>query len=93
MDSTQAWRACFEQWPATVKRRGVLVTSFGDQIPFADFTTSAALLLIHRAAPDPVGARMVLVPYGTIMALKIIDPLPKNALAALGFADAAPASS
>ncbi len=33
-EATTAWRQCFQNWPAEVDRRGVLVTSFGEQIAF-----------------------------------------------------------
>jgi hypothetical protein len=85
LDSTQAWKEYFEVWPASVKRRGVLVTSFGEQVPFQDFMTHAGLLLIERTAPDTVGARMVLLPYSQIAGLKITDPLPIQALESAGF--------
>ncbi len=85
MESAEAWRDCFRNWPADVRRRGVVVTSFGEQIPFAEFMTSDAILLAQRAAPDTVGARMVMVPYGDITGLKIIDPLRPQQLAPMGF--------
>ncbi len=50
------WKKFFLGWPADMPRRGILVTAFGDQIPFAGFMTSEALLLIERATPDAVGA-------------------------------------
>ena len=85
MDRSQAWRDYFEQWPEDVRRRGVLVTQFGEQIPFAGFRTHPALLLLERGAPDPMGARMVVLPYPQIAALKITDPLTAAATDALGF--------
>ena len=66
-------------------RRGVLVTSFGEQIPFASFATSPDLLLIERRAPDTVGARTVLMAYQEITAVKIIDVVKVKSFAALGF--------
>ena len=86
MDSAEAWRKCFEQWPAELARHGVLVTSFNEQIPFASFSTSSELLLVERRAPDTVGARMVIVPYGSITGLKIVDILKPKAFSSLGFA-------
>ena len=37
------------------------------------------------SAPDTVGARMVLIPYGEVTGLKIIDPIQPQALAPMGF--------
>ncbi|MFV2065488.1 MAG: hypothetical protein ACC645_00800 [Pirellulales bacterium] len=85
MDRSDAWRGYFEQWPADVRRRGVLVTLFGEQIPFAEFKTHPALLLLERAAPDTAGARMVIVSYEQVAAVKIIDPLTSAATETLGF--------
>lgn len=90
MDNAQVWKESFEKWPADVRRRGVLVTSFGEQIPFSEFMTSPAVLLVQRASPDTVGARMVLVSYSDIVGVKITDPLQPNALAAMGFGGGRP---
>lgn len=85
-DAAEIWRQCFAQWPAEVPRRGVLVTSFGEQIPFESFSASNDLLLIERRAPDTVGARTVLIAYQNIQALKIVDVVKAKAFASLGFA-------
>jgi hypothetical protein len=62
-----------------------VVTSFGEQILFQGFLTSDAMLLIERSAPDSLGARMVLMPYQEIQAVKITDVAKPKALAAMGF--------
>ena len=54
-DVAQSWRNCFRQWPSDLDRRGVLVTSFGEQIVFDAFATSDDMLLLERKAPDTVG--------------------------------------
>ncbi|KKK64655.1 hypothetical protein LCGC14_2982010 [marine sediment metagenome] len=61
MDAAETWRNCFDKWPPEMARRGVLVTSFGEQIVFDSFATSPDLLLIERRSPDTVGARTVLI--------------------------------
>jgi hypothetical protein len=81
-----SWRECFTHWPPEVERRGVLVTSFDEQIPFDNFATSDDILLVERRAPDTVGARMVLVTYQSIQALKIVDVVKAKAFQSLGFA-------
>ena len=50
MDRGESWRDCFKNWPADVRRRGVVVTSFNEQIPFANFTTGETILLVERSA-------------------------------------------
>ena len=66
-------------------RRGVLVTTFGEQIPFAGFSTSDAFLLVERPAPDTVGTRMLVLPYEQIAALKITEVIKPKVLRAAGF--------
>jgi hypothetical protein len=84
-DAAEAWRHCFKQWPLELERRGVLVTSFGEQIVFDNFAASDAMLLIERRAPDAVGARMVLVPFQSIQALKITEIAKLKSFEPLGF--------
>lgn len=84
-DAAESWRDCFRQWPAELERRGVLVTSFSEQIPFEGFASSDHMLLIERRSPDTLGARMVMVPYGNIQALKIVDVTKLKAFQSLGF--------
>jgi hypothetical protein len=91
-DVGEIWRNCFRQWPAEIERRGVLVTSFGEQIVFDGFATSDDLLLVERRTPDTVGARTVLVVYQNIQAVKIVDVVKTKAFHALGFTAPAPAA-
>jgi len=84
-DAAQIWRDYFARWPADVERRGVVVTAFGEQIPFESFSTSPDLLLIERRTPDTVGARSVIVPYGSIAGLKLVDVIKAKTFQAMGF--------
>jgi hypothetical protein len=84
-DAAETWRNCFRQWPMELERRGLLVTSFGEQILFDNFAASDAMLLIERRAPDAVGARMVLVPFQNIQALKIVEVAKLKSFESLGF--------
>jgi hypothetical protein len=84
-DAAEVWRQCFNSWPAEVDRRGVLVTSFEEQIPFESFSASPDLLLIERRSPDTLGGRMVLIAYHDIRALKIVDVLKAKAFQSMGF--------
>ena len=84
-DSAESWRQCFARWPVEVERRGVLVTTFGEQIPFDSFAASDDMLLVERRAPDTMGARMVIVAYQQIQAVKLVDVLKMKALQPLGF--------
>jgi hypothetical protein len=84
-DAAEVWRKCFLAWPADLERRGVLVTTFGEQIFFDGFATSEDLLLIERRAPDTVGARTVIVAYQNIDALKIVDVTKAKTFQPMGF--------
>jgi hypothetical protein len=84
-DAAEVWRHCFNSWPAEVDRRGVLVTSFDEQIPFESFLASTDMLLVERRAPDTLGARMVLIAFHDIRALKIVYVLKPKAFHSLGF--------
>jgi hypothetical protein len=84
-DVAETWRNCFRQWPAELERRGVLVTSFGEQIVFDAFATSDEMLLLERKAPDTVGARTVILAYQNIQALKIVDVTKVKTFQSMGF--------
>jgi len=79
------WRACFHEWPANVPQRGVLVTTFDEQIPFAGFMVADDLLFIERRSPDPLGTRSVIVPFTAIAAVKIVDPIEPRQFRSFGF--------
>lgn len=90
MDAAEIWRESFRNWPADVERRGVIVTSFAEQIAFENFATSEHMLLIERRAPDTVGARSVLIPYQNVAALKIVDVVKMKSFQPMGFVVPAP---
>ena len=84
-DAAEVWRECFAKWPEELHRRGVLVVSFNEQIPFDNFYAGDQMLLVERRVPDTMGARMVMVSYGVIDALKIVDVVKPKAFSQLGF--------
>jgi hypothetical protein len=79
------WRACFRGWPAGIPQRGVLVTTFDEQIPFASFMVADDLLFIERKNPDTLGTRSVILPFTAITAVKIVDPLEPRLFRSFGF--------
>jgi len=79
------WKQLFSQWPADLPRRGVVIASFGEQIPFAGFHTSETMLLVERTTPDTMGARLVLVPYENVDAVKIVDVVKPAIFGRIGF--------
>jgi hypothetical protein len=66
-------------------RRGIIVATFGEQIPFSGFWISANLLLLERQTPDSLGARTILMPLDQIAALKLVDVFKLKAFQPLGF--------
>jgi hypothetical protein len=87
-DLSSTWQDCFRRWPTDLERRGVVVTSFDEQIPFDNFAVSDRMLLVERKIPDTLGARKILIPFGQILAVKITDVVKMKAFQTLGFEDA-----
>jgi hypothetical protein len=85
MNSGEYWRMLFENWPASLPRRGLLVTSFGEPIPFVGYLLSPGILLLERDVPDSSGGRKVMVSFDAINALKITDVIELNRFHELGF--------
>lgn len=79
------WKGFFHHWPPETLRRGVLITGFGEQIPFAGFLTSDDFLLVERQTPDTTGARTVVLPYGKVAAVKFTDVIKEKCFLAAGF--------
>ena len=86
MDTAQAWRQSFAAWPEELPRRGILVTSYNEQIMFDSFLVNPEFMLIMRNAPDAMGARQLMIPYENITALKMIDVIEAKNWRGLGFA-------
>ena len=82
------WQRTFLHWPDKLPRRGILVTCFGEQVPFSDFWASQDLLLLQRANPDAQGTRKLLLPYAQVAAVKFTDVLKPKAFVPLGFSAA-----
>ncbi len=89
-DATAAWQEFFGHWPDEMSRQGILVTSFGEQIPFANFLCKPSLLLLERPAPDSIGARTVVLSYQQVEALKITQVVKTRTFVAAGFEGPAP---
>jgi len=86
MDGAAVWQRMFCEWPADLPRRGIIVTAFGEQIPFDGFQTGPDLLLVDRKNPDTLGARKIVLAYSQVLGLKIVDVMDPRALAPFGFA-------
>lgn len=84
------WQKLFLAWPKEMPRRGVLVTSFGEQIPFSNFLVSTGFLFVERTTPDSMGGRAAVLPFHSIVGLKFIDPVKHKAIETLGFESVVP---
>ena len=80
-----SWKELFQAWPAEMPRRGVVITSWSEQIPFDGFLVNPAFLLISRQTPDSLGARFVIVPFENLTALKLTDVVKARLLQAFRF--------
>ena len=85
MQTSEGWRNLFESWPQTLPKKGLLVTTFGESIPFCDFLISGAILLVDREIPDSSGGRKVMLAYEAISAIKIVQPMELGRFHVLGF--------
>ena len=85
MDTSESWRSLFENWPDSIPRQGLIVTTFQEAIPFANFLISGGLLLLERETPDSHGTRTVMLPYLAISAVKITNPIELTRFQVMGF--------
>ena len=85
MTSEQTWKHVFMNWPAGIQRRGVLLTTLNEAVPFKSFMVKDDLLMLERNNPDPLGARFVLLGYDAINCVKLVDPLKESVFTAAGF--------
>ena len=85
MSSAETWRSLFENWPESIPRTGILVTTFGEAINFADFLISGGIVLLDRDKPDTLGARKVMVAYDAISAVKITSVMELARFQVMGF--------
>ncbi len=75
----------FENWPDAIERRGAIVTTHGENIPFAGFLISFGLLLVERDGPDSTGTRKVIISYDSIAMVKFSTAGELSRFQAMGF--------
>jgi hypothetical protein len=85
VEQRAASKEFFHAWPGGLDRRGVLVCTFGEQIPFSSFMPGEHLLIVDRSVPDTMGARKIVVPYDNIAAIKFIEVVKNKVFQPLGF--------
>ncbi|MBR9800246.1 MAG: hypothetical protein ACE37I_20470 [Rubinisphaera brasiliensis] len=85
MQTGEHWRNVFENWPESIPRKGILVTTQGESIPFVNYLLSEGILLVERDTPDSLGARKVMLTFASIAAVKITAPLELARFQVMGF--------
>ena len=85
MTTGEQWRLLFENWPDSLPRRGLVITTFNESIPFVGYLLSGGILLLDRDKPDTLGARKVMLSYDSISAVKITDVIELVRFQAMGF--------
>ncbi|MBL8816707.1 MAG: hypothetical protein JNL58_11805 [Planctomyces sp.] len=75
----------FAEWPVSIPRTGLIVTSFSETIPFCNYMLCGDLILLERKTPDASGARRVIIGFDAIQAVKILDAIELARFTAMGF--------
>lgn len=85
MQSGEGWRSILENWPESIPKQGIVVTTFQESIPFQNFLLSSGIVLFERDKPDSLGARKVMLSYEAISAIKLADTLELARYQVMGF--------
>ncbi|QDU08926.1 hypothetical protein [Gimesia aquarii] len=85
MQSAEGWRSILENWPESIPKQGIVVTTFQESIPFQNFLLSSGIVLFERDKPDSLGARKVMLSYEAISAIKLADTLELARYQVMGF--------
>jgi hypothetical protein len=85
LSTAEIWKSVFAKWPEGIARRGLLVNSLNETIPFKGFMIRENLLLLDRTNPDPAGTRFVLMSFDAVYTLKYIDQLKEAVLKTEGY--------
>ena len=84
-DAREMWREMFLKWPASIPKRGVLVSTLNEATPFKSFLLKGETLMLERTNPDPLGARFIFMGFEAIHMVKLIDPLREEVFTSAGF--------
>jgi hypothetical protein len=85
MSAENVWKTTFVNWPTGIPRRGVLVNSLNESMPFKSFLTREDMLLLERTNPDPLGSRFILIGFESINSVRFVDPIKESLLTGAGF--------
>jgi len=85
MTTQKAWKETFTNWPAGIPRRGLVVNTLNESMPFKAFMTKDDTVLLERSNPDSLGARYILIGFDSIDSVKFIDPIKESIFTTAGF--------
>ena len=85
MSAAQNWKSLFIEWPACLPRRGVVLSTLNETMPFTNFWLRGETLMLERKNPDTSGSRYILMSYEGIDSVRFIDPLSDDVIASAGF--------
>ncbi len=85
MDKSNCWQGMFQNWPDSIPKLGIAVTSLNESIAFSNFQISDAAVLFERDRPDTLGARSAIVPWEQIVTVKLTSPIEPALFQELGF--------
>jgi hypothetical protein len=85
MNSSVVWKNAFNHWPTGIPRRGIVISTLNEPMPFKGFLVKDDLLLLERNNPDSLGARFILLSFDAINSVKLTDPLKESTFTAAGF--------
>lgn len=80
-----AMQQLFAEWPAAIERKGTVVTSWGDSVPFVDYMLNGDLLLLIRSQPDAHGTRRLILRVDDVQGIRIVEALDPMKFQAMGF--------
>jgi len=83
--TSQSWKSLFANWPADLPRRGVILSTLNEIMPFTNFWLRDEMVMLERKNPDTSGARYILMNYAGIDSVRFIDPLSDQVIASAGF--------
>lgn len=75
----------FSNWPAAIPCQGIVVTAFGESIPFQDYMLTDELVLLLRPQPDSSGTRRVIMKISDIIGIRITEAIEPERFTAMGF--------
>lgn len=85
MSYAEDWKALFTAWPGSLARRGIVTNSLNEAMPFKSFLIKGDMLFLERTNPDAMGGRYIMLSFGGIENVKLVDPVKEADMSAAGF--------